>query len=325
MGFDTRPYVGKLITTTLEFSNWVQDTHEGLVAAGLRYIPAQGDFTPIDPESSQTVTNTEQHTFRIYEINDSYSVEQPLYIRIRFHTTRGASTTSVYVPAMQFTIGFELDPVTNELTGNEVEGPWSSYVTSASATPSFRTGRTVTVQGEGVFFHANGVGSGWQTANNVYQNGLVIVARVEDLSGAVNPKRAALIYPLGSIVHFKDSSDFRYQVIDADTGVGPALRDPFRLPRIHTCEGYVVANPIDLSSGGFLGFSKSLGAIRDPGPEWGETVLSMDGITERRYFIAPCARSTANVAPTAFESDSLKVVVSTVERSVGAIVVAIDE
>lgn len=101
----------------------------------------------------------------------------------------------------------------------------------------------------------------------------------------------------------------------------------FRLPRIRSEQGLLVASETDISENGVVLTTDRIicfRALPDDTP-WATHRLSTDGLTEKTYLHLPMCLNTAAFNPVVFDKVYLCAIVDIAERNVGGLGILIDE
>ena len=321
--FEQNIHQGYMMQALNDTHNWIIATHNNLIAAGLIQTSVTGQY--VSSTGTTATTSGQFIGYRVYELNDSYSSAVPVYIRFDFHVL-GASASSVYrFGRLTVTVGFNVSG-SGTISNSQVSKALKNFQINNSAAPVLNANtRTLTVKGDDFVFHGNELCAGYQSASNIYDTGFFVILR-NKTNGVVDPTRITFIYPLPTSA-FSGSTSLRYTQLVKNLGVSNENYNPFRVPRIRSEQGLLVASETDTSENGFITTTDRLICFRATSDDtpWVTHKLSIDGLTEKLYLHIPMSFTVGALSPASLEKLTLCAVADIADVGVGAIGVLISE
>ena len=320
--FEQDIHQGKPLLTMADVAEWVERTHNSLIAAGCIQTLDTGQYVPV---ASADATVVQTLGYRIYELDDRYSNEHPVYFALTFDVALGSSAAGgIRFGRLTVRVGFETDG-----NGNFVGASFSkllkTFVTTQNGAATYLEGaRTFTSKGEDFLVHGNAVNSGFQSSNNIYESGFFAIVRSK-VGGVINPDLITLIYTSGSPSP-SASVPLRYVKLSKLYGVTSENSHIFKLPRVRSLEGLLVASTADVSGGGVLEDTDCLISFRYSVDDeaWEKYKLSLDGLSEKRYMRIPTSLTKSSSIINA-GNICLPVIVDDAELANGSLGVLIGE
>lgn len=316
---------GVMTQTLNDVGAWITRTHNNLLAAGLVQTADTGQVASVSGETATVAANT-LHGYRVYEVNDAYSSNTPVYIRLEFRTVSATSSATYRFGLLNVTVGFATDGA--GLIGNSQVSKSLKVFTAnnGSAITLNPNTRTMTIKGDDFLFHGNELCAGFQASVNVYESGFFAIIR-NKINGNVNPERITFIYPIAA-ASSTTSGVLRYTQLVKNGGVSSENSHLFRLPRIRNEQSLLVASEADISENGSLVGTDRLICFRATSDDtpWVTHNLSVDGLTAKTYLHLPMSPSTnTSYTPASVEKLYLTALVDLAETTVGAMGVLISE
>ncbi|MCW8037948.1 hypothetical protein [Acinetobacter entericus] len=275
---------------------WVLSTHQRLIDVGCVQTEDIGQYT-LAP-SAGTIPSATTLGYRIYELNDTHSSEQPVYFKLVFRVTQGTATNSIsFVGVYILTVGFGTDGGGN-LTGFTAPTAQQLVIpnTDGGALPvNGVQARTLAVKGDDFMYLGGLLGLSYQASYNIHNSGFFGILRNKNNQGTVDPAVITIIYP-NTGVSSNNSLPLRYQKLSKTEGASNINTNMHTLPRINNAAGVLCAVEADISEMSILETTDTLLALRTAPTDtpWGIYELSLDGVTSRKYLHLYTAHSTTN-------------------------------
>lgn len=317
---------GHMLQTLDDVGDWINRTHNNLIAAGLLQTADTGQVVGVSGATATPSTST-FHGYRVYELNDAFSGTVPVYIRLEFRSINASSGGTIRAPQLTVGVGFATDGAGNLQDANYSKALKQYQAISSSSPVLNPNARTLTVKGDDFLFHGNELVTGYQTSNNIYEGGHFAVLRSK-INGVVDPTVVTFIFNrVNAAASHNNLLPWGYVRLTKDNGASSENTHMFRLPRIRTFNGLTVAAEADISESSVLEttdrFVCMRTAIEDIG--WSEFKLSTNGLSNKTYLQLPCSNITSNSAPSGVDKLFLTAVVDAIEPGFGCIGVLISE
>lgn len=274
-------------------TEWINTVHEAMIAVGC--VPAD-DTGQIDIEDYPNPQGGVQNVFgyRIYEINDKYSGDQPIYVKISFRGVRNGATTSL-VPESHITVGFATD-------GNgAILAPYTSANSPVSAYFSNTGGSTLPITDspcyackvDGFLFLAIGIGCMRYSSSTPVTATFFAISRVSDddvalyqflntrIDNGAPANQTELAY---SVVNKVANSS-----LDAIFGTLPSISRA-------SVGGLIVGSPAIISGSFNVYVDPCVVSVPIPEAAVNSVIsLSNDGLVDRTYMVLPAPVGTGVV------------------------------
>lgn len=325
--FEQDIHLGHAFNTMNDVHAWITRTHNNLISAGCVQTNDTGQYAAQSGSSDNTTASI--IGYRIYELNDAYSSQTPVYFKLEFQVLNASSSTNIRFGRINVTVGFKTDGVGN-ISNSNVSKILKSYGTGGtSAFIPNPNARTLSVKGDDFFFHGNELCAGHQTTTNIYECGHFAIVRSK-INGVVNPNTVTFIYSITSgtgSTQGTAATDLRYTRLTKDNGISAENHNIFRIPRIRNQQGLLVASEADISENAILETTDRLIAFRATSDDtpWVEHKLSIDGLTEKKYLHIPTAFSATAPNTLSVSNIYLCSIVDSAEIGIGAMGLLIDE
>lgn len=317
-----KSYQSRNLFTYADADIWIGDTHNNLIAAGCLQTSDTGQY--LIGASTGSLTANQNLGYRIYELNDSYSAECPIFFKLTFTVLAAYATSAVFFGRLTLAVGYELNG-SGAFSGPVIAKNLKSFGTSNSTAHSYNANsKYLSVKGEDFLFHGNQVCAGFQATSLVLESGHFAILR-QKINGVVDPYTITVIYPLpAASLHLATS--WRYTRLNKLSGISSENLNPMRLPRVRNQDGVLVAAPADISESGIVETADRIICFRASAADtpWVTYRMSIDGITEKKYLHVPMSLFSSSNTPT-FETLGLCAQTDGAEPGVGAIGILIDE
>ena len=302
-----------------QVQDWVQLTHDAMIAVGCIQTLDTGQIEIDDIEPPATgVAAT--FGYRIYELNDDLSNENPIYIKITFKSIRISSSSGIYPsPCTNIQVGFNTDGSGNILAPMAVNR--DTYIGYASSTTSVTRNEaplSIVIKDQGYLVIGIGMGCAWQSANSCATATFLILKRSRDQNGDYDGKGFIALFPNISFYGFAEKGSLEYQWAGRNPSyLGPIQISCLSLPRTPSIDGLIQANAADLSGWNYSLIDTDIVALHNSSVIRESIItLSTDGIEEKKYFVLPLRTGTTGSIDTGLNID-----VDTRQRNEGTIAV----
>lgn len=286
---------------TLENVNaWVDKVHTSILASGCVYLPFKGDLKEADTLLTALASSGNPNTygFRVYEINDKYSSDTPVYFKVFFNAYSVQALALVRLqPMLGVQVGFEIDSI-GGFTGSAIpSNPMFTNLVGQNSTVTLSAqSYSLSTKSDGFFAYFGEIGAGYLYNYNLSAGGFAI-ERVSNSEGVADPEHIVLY--LTSATYLANSlGSATYQHLKKDGSVSIVRSHPSSLPSIGFEGSQLVARQFEASELGILNRSRNLIALRS-GADWAVVEMSFDGITSRKFLLVPVLKTSANPIPNA--------------------------
>lgn len=268
-------------------NRWVERVHQGLLDVGWVQTADTGQLEV----ATFVVANTDRLVgYRVYEINDAYSSDTPVYVKIHFYLLGTASTSpsNGYAPFVGFQVGFATDGAGNFDGGfGPIDAKFSTfgtgmggtYIINDNAVSAFTKQSSFTGVVTDIRYGLHGYG--------LFGGCAFFIERVK-LNGEVIPTEVVYTYGPARTLASITTPMLYGRVSRGGSNTGP-YSNPSHLPRVSSDSYGRVATRFDLSTELYAFESDNLIALRD-GADMGEVELTFDGVTSKRYLTLRSSR-----------------------------------
>ena len=278
-----KPYIPGRLNTATAIDIWIARNHQGFLDVGWVQTNDSGQL-----EGSTVVpaTNTDQYLgYRIYEINDKYSADSPVFVKVNFYvlgTTGGTNESyNPYAPYVCYQVGFATDGDGNFVGSYTPTSPTTPTKSVYTLGPAFNTesfsfftkvdGFTAAITEYKHAAHGmNLLGSNFFALERVVLGGEVLLDEVIYVHNHTAVQSSA-------------RQPFAYSRLSKGGVTGP-FQHPSHNPRASADANGLIAVPFDFSTESGLFESNHLVALR-AGSDFGEVELSFDGVTSKKFIL----------------------------------------
>lgn len=273
---------------------WIDRVHQGFIGAGC--IQTDDSNQLGTPETLLAVIGQQNlYGFRIYEVNDSYSADYPVYMKVYFYVNcyGTAIGNNAFCPFVGIQIGFETDGLGDFVGPYGPTSPmYFSYSTGNSVTSYNSNSYSASSKSDGFFCYFSEIGYGYHYSSNISGGGF-IVERRRDHTGEIIPDHLILYLP-SSAIPTNTIGSMRYMHIKKDGLMSALQSNPSSLPTIGYDGVQILANRFEASELGSIHQSSGLVATRS-GSAYSEIELSFDSVTSKKFLLLPmCSASTTS-------------------------------
>lgn len=280
-------FTPEALITDAALNRWVERVHQGFLDVGWVQTTDTGQ---LEVATFVAATADTLVGYRVYEINDAYSSDTPVYVKIHFYLLSSNATASLngHAPFVGFQVGFATNgagnfdggfgPVDAKFStfGTAMEG---SYYVNDNAVSAFTKQSSFTGAAIDIRYGAHGYG--------LFGSCAFFIERVK-FNGEVIPTEVIYTYGPARTVASVISPMLYGRVSRGGSNTGP-YSHPSHLPRVSSDSYGRVATRFDLSTELYAFESDNLIALRD-GADMGEVELTFDGVTSKRYLTLKSSR-----------------------------------
>lgn len=275
------------------FNDWVARVENGILASGAIRVNTTGDLGLVSSFSIGSTPNS--YGFRIYELNDRYSIDTPVYFKVFFYAHPMHGTASTFTQGMLgVQVGFEIDTSGNFIGAVIPDSPQitSAEVQNGAPVLANQCSSVATRSEDGFFAYFGDIGAGYVYSENITTGGFAIERRIDS---------QGVVYP-GHIVLFVTSATYlaasvgamRFLHVNKSGAKSTSYRsNPSSLPTSTFDGAMLIARQFEATDIGAFHQSKHLVAVRS-GTAWSELVLSFDGVVGHDFMLLPMLSVSGN-------------------------------
>lgn len=280
-------FTPEALITDEALNRWVERVHQGFLDVGWVQTADTGQ---LEVATFVVATADTLVGYRVYEINDAYSSDTPVYVKIHFYLLSSNTTASLngYAPFVGFQVGFATDGAGNFDGGfGPIDAKFSTfgtvmgggYIINDNAVSAFTKQSSFTGAAIDIRYGAHGYG--------LFGGCAFFIERVK-FNGEVIPTE--VVYTYGS---YRTTANIQATMLYGRVSRGGSSTGPYsnpsHLPRVGSDSYGRVATRFDLSTELYAFESDNLIALRD-GADMGEVELTFDGVTSKRYLTLKSSR-----------------------------------
>lgn len=318
-------FVPELLNTSEALSRWISRIHRGFLDVG--WIQTNDSGQVVDPVFTLNIVDT-LIGYRIYEINDSYSAEVPVFVKVYFYTlsTSSTATTNSNAPFVGFQVGFGTDGAGEFVGGyGPINPKFATFGTSAGGTVALSDNATSIFTKQPSFTGAAFDIRYGAHSYAIFGGAAFFIERIK-FNGEVVPTEIVYTYGSDRIASTFSNTMLYGRVSRGGSASGP-YSNPSYLPRVESDSFGRVATRFDLSTELYAFESDNLIAFRG-GSDFGIVELSFDGVTSKKYLMLKSSRITGSGSvqkPALEASGGISARMDSRETTVGFLGVAWDE
>ena len=280
-------FTPEALITDKALNRWVERVHQGFLDVGWVQTADTGQLGVATFVAATVDTLV---GYRVYEINDAYSSDTPVYVKIHFYllATSSMVASNGYAPLVGFQVGFATDGAGNFDGGfGPIDAKFSTFGTAMGGAYTIGDNAVSAFTKQSSF-----TGVVTDIRYGLHSYGLFggcafFIERVK-FNGEVIPTEVVYTYGPGRTLASTPSTMLYGRVSRGGSNTGP-YSNPSHLPRVSSDSYGRVATRFDLSTELYAFESDNLIALRD-GADMGEVELTFDGVTSKRYLTLKSSR-----------------------------------